>query len=80
MLLKSKGRSEYFLFQDDECVTAMNIIPPGDSEIMGRVHIADRSDKARGLMPGKVTQLINFKATIVALTLRYLSIDHLQAY
>jgi hypothetical protein len=43
-LLKSTGRSEYFLFQDDECVTAMNSIPPG--EIMGLVHIADRSDKA----------------------------------
>jgi hypothetical protein len=44
VLLKSTERSEYFLFQDDECVTAMNSIPPG--EIMGRVHIADRSDKA----------------------------------
>ena len=44
VLLKSTGRSEYFLFQDDECVTAMNSIPPG--EVMGRVHIADRSDKA----------------------------------
>ncbi len=39
VLLKSTGRSEYFLFQDDECVTAMNSIPPG--EIMGRVHIED---------------------------------------
>jgi hypothetical protein len=44
VLLKSTGRSEYFLFQDDKCVTAMNSIPPG--EIMGRVHIADQSDKA----------------------------------
>jgi hypothetical protein len=44
VLLKSTGRSEYFLSQDDECVTAMNSIPPG--EVMGRVHIADRSDKA----------------------------------
>ena len=44
MLLKSTGRSEYFLFQDDECVMAMKCIPPG--EIMGRVHIADLSDKA----------------------------------
>ena len=44
VLLKSTGRSKYFLFQDDECVTAMNSIPPG--EIMGLVHIADRSDKA----------------------------------
>ena len=43
VLLKSTGRSEFF-FQDDECVTAMDIIPPG--EIMGLVHIADRSDKA----------------------------------
>ncbi len=32
------------MFQDDECVTAMNSIPPG--EIMGRVHIADQYDKA----------------------------------
>ncbi len=44
VLLKSTGRSEYFLFQDDECVTAMTSIPP--VEIMGWVHIADRSDKA----------------------------------
>ncbi len=44
VLLKSRGRSEYFLFQNDECVIAMNSIPPG--EIMGLVHIADRSDKA----------------------------------
>ena len=44
VLLKSTGRSEYILSQDDECVTAMNSIPPG--EIMGRVHIADQSDKA----------------------------------
>ncbi len=44
VLLTSLGRSEYFLFQDDECVSAMNSIPPG--EIMGQVHIADRSDKA----------------------------------
>ncbi len=43
VLLKTTGRSEYFLFQDDECVTAMKSIPPG--EIMGRVHIADRSGK-----------------------------------
>ena len=46
VLLKPTGRSEYFLSQDDECVTAMNSIPPG--EVMGRVHIADRSDKAPG--------------------------------
>ncbi len=44
VLLKSTGRSEYFRFQDYECVMAMNSIPPG--EIMGRDHIADRSDKA----------------------------------
>ena len=44
VLLKPTGRSEYILFQDDECVTAMNSIPPG--EIMCRVHIADQSDKA----------------------------------
>ena len=44
VLLTSTGRSEYFLSQDDECVTAMNSILPG--EIMGLVHIADRSDKA----------------------------------
>ena len=30
VLLKSTGRSEYFLSQDDECVTAMNSIPPGE--------------------------------------------------
>ena len=44
VLLKPTGRSEYILFQDDECVTAMNSIPPG--KIMCRVHIADQSDKA----------------------------------
>ncbi len=44
VLLKLTGRSEYFCFQDDVCMTAMNSIPPG--EIMGRVHVADRSDKA----------------------------------
>jgi hypothetical protein len=44
VLLKSTGSSEYFLFQDDECLTAMKSIPSG--KIMGRVHIADQSDKA----------------------------------
>ena len=42
--LKPTGISEYILSQDDECVTAMNSIPPG--EIMCRVHIADQSDNA----------------------------------
>ena len=42
--LKPTGRPEYTGSQDNECVTAMNSIPPG--EIMGRVHIADQSDKA----------------------------------
>ncbi len=46
VLLKSTRRSEYFLFQDDACVTAMNSIPPG--VIMGLVHIADRSDSNHG--------------------------------
>ncbi len=74
VLLKSTGRPEYFLFQDDECVTAMNSIPPG--EIMGRVHIADsltKHQQRRRLMPGY------FKAAIMSLTLCYPSIDHLQA-
>ena len=44
VLLKSTGRSDHFLSQDDECVMAMKSIPPG--EIMCRVHTADRSDKA----------------------------------
>jgi hypothetical protein len=43
-LLKSKEDQNSFLFQDDECVTALKSIPPG--EIMGWVHIADRSHKA----------------------------------
>ena len=45
-LLKSIGRLDYpnFTSQDDECVTAMMTIPPGES--MGQVHIADQSDKA----------------------------------
>ena len=42
--LKPTGRPEYSGTQNDECVTAMNSIPPG--EIMCRVHIADQSDKA----------------------------------
>ena len=42
--LKPTGRPEYTGSQDDERVTAMNSIPPG--EIMCRVHIADQSDKA----------------------------------
>ncbi len=46
-LLKSIGKLEYpnFISQDDECVTAMMTIPP--CEIMGQVHIADRSDNAQ---------------------------------
>ena len=44
VLLKSTGRSEYILSQDDECMTALNSIPPG--EIMGRVQIAGQSNKA----------------------------------
>ena len=45
-LLKSIGRLDYpnFISQDDECVTAMMMIPPGG--IMGQVRIADQSDKA----------------------------------
>ena len=46
VLLKSTGRSEYFLSQDDECVMAMKSIPPG--EIMCWFHIAHQSEKAPG--------------------------------
>ena len=42
--LKPTGRPEHTGSQDDECVTAMNSIPPG--KIMCQVHIADQSDKA----------------------------------
>ena len=46
--LNPTGRPEYSSSQDDECVTAMKsipgTIPPG--EIMCRVHIADRTEKA----------------------------------
>jgi hypothetical protein len=48
VLLKLTGRSEYNLSQHDECVTAIKSTPCG--EIMGRVHIADRSDKAPATM------------------------------
>ena len=44
VLLKSTGRSEYILSQDDECVKAMKRMPPG--EIICQVHIADQSDEA----------------------------------
>ncbi len=44
VLLKSTRRSDYFLSQDEECVTAIESTPSG--EIMCLVHIADRSDKA----------------------------------
>ena len=44
VLLTSTGRSDYFLSQDDECVTAIKSIPPG--EVMCLVHNADQSDKA----------------------------------
>ncbi len=44
VLLLLTGESEYFCSHLDECVKAMMKIPPG--EIMGRVHMADRSDKA----------------------------------
>jgi hypothetical protein len=44
VLLQSTGESECFCSHFDECVKAMMKIPPG--EIMGRVHIADQSDKA----------------------------------
>jgi hypothetical protein len=49
-------------------------MPPG--EIMGRVHIADRSDKASST---KGIDAWIFQATIMSLALRYQSIDHLQA-
>ncbi len=39
VLLKSTGSSDYFLSQDDECVTAMKSTPP--CEIMCWVHIAE---------------------------------------
>ena len=44
VLLLLTGESEYFCSHLDEWVKAMMKIPPG--EIMGRVHMADRSDKA----------------------------------
>ncbi len=48
VLLKSTGRQEYFLFQDDECVTAMNSIPPG--EVMGQVHnCSDKAPATKGI-------------------------------
>ena len=62
VLLKPTERSEYILSQDDECVTAMNSIPPG--EIMCRVHIADRSDKApatKGIEAWKYFQDIQYQ-------------------
>ena len=58
VLLKSTGRSDYVLSQNDECVTAMKSIPHGEITGMCRVHIADPSDKhqqRRGLKPGNIT-------------------------
>jgi hypothetical protein len=45
VLLKSTGKPDYFTSQNDECVTALKIIPI-DEIIMGQVQIADLSDKA----------------------------------
>ena len=60
--LTRTGRSEYILSQDDECVTAMNSIPPG--EIMCQVHLADQSDKApatKGIEPWKYYRYIHHR-------------------
>ena len=78
--LKPTGRPEYSGSQDDECVTTMNSIPPG--EIMCRVHIAEQSDKApatKGMRPGSIIDIITIKATLMSLTLYYPSMDCLQA-
>jgi hypothetical protein len=74
VLLRSTGRSEYFVSQDDECVTAMNSIPP--CEVMAGFKLQidlTKHQQRRGLMPGY------FKATIMSPAMRYTSIDHLQA-
>ncbi len=61
----------------------MNSVPPG--EIMGQVHIADQSDKkapeTKGIDAWKGYPANQFfkATTIMSLTLRYPSIDHLQA-
>jgi hypothetical protein len=44
VLIKSTGRSNYFISQDDEYMTAMKRTPPG--EIMGTIYFADQSDTA----------------------------------
>ena len=78
--LKSTGRSENSCSQYNECVTAMKIIPI--AEIMCRVDIADQSDKApatNGTEAGNIIKIITIEATIMSLTLRYQSIDCLQA-
>jgi hypothetical protein len=80
MLLKSTGRSEYFLLQDDEYVTAMKRIPPARLLVKSWAGFTLQFDltkhqQRRGLRPGKVTKLINFRATIMSLTLRYPSLD-----
>ncbi len=74
VLLKSTGRSEYFLFQDDECVTAIIVYLLMKSWAGFTLQInLTKHQQRRGLMP------VYFKATIMSLTLRYQSIDHLQA-
>ncbi len=68
------------MFQDDECVTAMKGIPPGESWAWLTLQIdLTKHQQRRELTPGKVIQLFNFKATIMSLELRYPSIDCPQA-
>ena len=73
VLLKSTASSESILFQDDECVTAMNSIPPA-------LHInLTKHQQLKVLRPGNISEIINIEATIMSLTLRYPSLDCLQA-
>ncbi len=68
VLLKLTGRSEYFLFQDDEC----DLLVKSWARFTLQIDLT-KHQQQRGLMPG------HFKATIMSLALRYQPIDHLQA-
>jgi hypothetical protein len=80
-LLKSIGRLDHpkYLSQDDECVKAMTMIPPG--EIMGftlQIYLTKYWQR-RGLRPGNIIDIIPIDVTIMSLTLHFQSMDPLQA-
>ena len=79
VLLKLTGRADYSCSQYDECVTAMKSILLVKSCAWFTLQVnLIKHQQPRGLKPGNIIK-ITIGTTIMSLTLRYQSMDCLQA-